>query len=143
MTVRKATLNDAEFLYELNKNDYGYDYPLDETKIRLQKVLNRNSDIIFVAEDNDIVVGYIHACDYDVFYAPHYKNIMGFVVRKDYRKQGIGRKLLDAIEAWAKETGAVGVRLNSNSKRIDAHKVYEHCGYVSEKTQLNFKKNLT
>ena len=48
----------------------------------------------------------------------------------------------NAVEQWASETGAAGVRLVSGGSRADAHAFYRHCGYVDGKEQLNFKKML-
>jgi GNAT superfamily N-acetyltransferase len=118
----------------------GYKYPVDQTKIKLEYLLKSDKDKIFVATVQDIVVGYIHANDYDLIYAPHMKNIMGIAVSSEYKKQGIGKAMLTEVEKWAKETGALGVRLVSGSTRIGAHEFYRRCGYDGGKQQLNFKK---
>ena len=86
------------------------------------------------------MIGYVHANDYDVIYAPPMKNIMGIAVSNRFRKEGVGRALLAAVEAWARETGAWGIRLVSGAERTGAHEFYRHCGYSGEKRQVNFKK---
>lgn len=53
----------------------GYEYPVDKTKNKLEHLLKSDKDKIFVATVQSIVVGYIHANDYDVIYAPHMKNV--------------------------------------------------------------------
>lgn len=138
--VREFTINDAEFIYKLNLEEMGYKYPLEETRNKLYQLINSDKDKIYVAETDKKVVGYIHANDYDVIYAPHMKNIMGVAVLKEYKKQGIGKALLAKVEEWAKETGASGIRLVSGSKRMDAHSFYRNCGYGNDKQQLNFTK---
>ncbi|MEG0711801.1 MAG: GNAT family N-acetyltransferase, partial [Niameybacter sp.] len=87
-------------------------------------------------------IGYVHANDYDVIYAPHMKNIMGIAVSKQYKRQGVGKALLEAVEEWAKKTGASGVRLVSGETRSGAHTFYRYCGYEGEKRQINFKKTV-
>lgn len=86
---------------------------------------------------------YVHACDYDVIYFPHMKNIMGIAVSSQCRRLGIGKALLSKIEDWARESGAAGVRLVSGSERTEAHLFYKHCGYNTGKMQLNFKKRVS
>lgn len=86
------------------------------------------------------MVGYVHANDHDVIYAPPMKNIMGIAVLSDHKKKGIGRALLAAVENWAQKKEAAGVRLVSGAKRTAAHDFYRHCGYGNERQQLNFKK---
>ena len=140
ITVRECALTDCESIYLLNKNDLGYDFPIEKTAKRLEMILKSESDKIFVAEYGGKVIGYIHACDYDVIYGPSMKNILGLAVDSHYRKLGAGKALLTAAENWAKETGSAGVRLCSGAQRKGAHEFYKRCGYICSKEQLNFKK---
>src|SRR5919108_403495 len=41
------------------------------------------------------------------------------------RSQGIGKALLDAAKAWARERGATHLELDSGEARTDAHRFYE------------------
>lgn len=140
ITIRECALTDCESIYLLNKNDLGYDFPIEKTAKRLEMILGSNKDKIFVAEYGGKVIGYIHACDYDVIYGPSMKNILGLAVDSHYRKLGAGKALLTAAENWAKETGSAGVRLCSGAQRKGAHEFYKRCGYICSKEQLNFKK---
>lgn len=140
ITVRECALTDCESIYLLNKNDLGYDFPIEKTAKRLEMILGSNKYKIFVAEYGGKVIGYIHACDYDVIYGPSMKNILGLAVDSHYRKLGAGKALLTAAENWAKETGSAGVRLCSGAQRKGAHEFYKKCGYICSKEQLNFKK---
>ena len=124
----------------LNKNEMGYEYPPEDAKKKLKQLLNDSNHKIYVALVSDKVVGYIHANNYDLLYAPHLKNIMGIAVSFDFRKNGIGKMLLNEVEKWAKNTGAYGVRLVSGATRIEAHAFYTACGYSGNKEQKNFKK---
>jgi len=44
------------------------------------------------------------------------------------RSQGIGKALLDAAKAWARERGASHLELDSADARTDAHRFYEREG---------------
>ena len=138
--IRQCEITDAKAICDLNISEMGYDYQEDKTKEKLKELLKSNKDKIFVALIDNIVVGYVHANDYDVIYAPHMKNIMGIAVLSNVKKEGIGRALLMAIEDWAKESGACGIRLVSGATRTGAHEFYSHCGYDGGKQQINFKK---
>lgn len=140
--IRQCDISDVEAIYELNARELGYDYPKDKTEEKLKQLLESDKDKIFVALIDNDVIGYIHANDYDVIYAPHMKNIMGIAVSSGSRKKGIGRALLSAVEDWARESGACGVRLVSGAARTGAHEFYRHCGYSGDKQQINFKKML-
>lgn len=140
LQIRQGEIIDAEAIYKLNVKEMGYDYPKDKTEEKIRQLLKSDKDKIFVALIDNIVVGYVHANDYDLIYAPHMKNIMGIAVSSDFKKKGIGRALLSEIESWAQKDGACGVRLVSGSTRIDAHEFYRHCGYGGDKQQINFRK---
>lgn len=138
--IRECKLEDYTDIALLNKNEMGYEYSAEDTKKKLEKLLNDSSNKIYVAVLEEKVVGYVHANNYDLLYAPHLKNIMGIAVLSDFRENGIGKKLLYEVEKWAKNTGAYGVRLVSGSTRIGAHAFYISCGYDGNKKQRNFKK---
>ncbi len=140
LQIRPCEIGDTEAVYELNVREMGYDYPKAKTEEKLKQLLKSDRDKIFVAVVEHTVVGYVHGNDYDVIYAPHMKNIMGIAVSSSFKKQGIGRALLSAIEDWARKSGASGVRLVSGATRTGAHEFYRHCGYGGDKRQINFKK---
>lgn len=118
----------------------GYDFPEEVLRQKLSRALADSAQRVWVAEADGKVAGYLHAEGYDVLYAPHMKNILGIAVSGDCRRKGIGRRLLEALEDWGKETGAKAIRLNSGETRTGAHTFYRSCGYFSDKKQLNFKK---
>lgn len=140
MKIRRAGQGDYYDIYLLNKNGLGYDFELEKTKERLSFILKEQKDRIYIAEIDNAVVGYVHGQDYELTYMDSLKNILAIVVDENKRGYGIGRALLAAVENWAKETGAAGVRLVSGFNREEAHKFYLACGYIDRKNQKNFIK---
>lgn len=140
--IRAAVPSDSDDICRLNGEELGYPYPPEKTREKLARLLESGSDRILVAVGDGRVVGYVHACDYDVLYAPHMKNIMGIAVSYDFRRRGAGKALISAVEQWAKESGAAGIRLVSGKSREGAHAFYRGIGFTGGKEQLNFKKLL-
>jgi len=140
--IRECRVEDVEAIWRLNCAQMGYVISLEPAKENLVRLLSNGAHKILVAEMHGNVVGYVHANDYDLLYYPHMKNIMGIAVDEAYKKHGIGKALISTIETWAKDTGAVAVRLVSGAERTDAHAFYEKCGYTGGKKQINFKKIL-
>lgn len=138
--VRQAVISDAKDIYYINKTSLGYDYDFEKQKAKIQAVLNDSTQVIFVAETNNKVVGYIHLVNYDVIYADNFKNCLGLAVDNDYKRNGIGSALLKQAEIWAKENGAAGIRLCSGVEREKAHQFYQSQGYEVTKLQKNIKK---
>ena len=140
ITIRRADENDYAAIYGLNRDGLGYNYPLEKTQSRLESILKSNHNVIFVAETENGIVGYIHLEDYDCTYSDSLKNILALVVNPSFHRQGIGRRLLNAAEEYTKKDGANGIRLVSGFDRTGAHRFYEACGYTSRKDQKNFIK---
>ena len=138
--IRQAKISDAKDIYYINKTSLGYDYDFEKQKLKIEAVLNDETQVIFVAEIDSKVVGYIHLVNYDVIYADNFKNCLGLAVDNDYKRNGIGAALLKQAEIWAKENGAAGIRLCSGAERENAHKFYESQGYAVTKLQKNIKK---
>ena len=140
--IRPARITDSDALHRLNRDEMGYDYPLEHTAQRLERLLTSPIDRIFVAEAGGEVVGYVHAQHYELLYAHPMKNIMGIAVSTAHKRKGIGAALLAKVEEWAMQESCAGVRLVSGSARTAAHEFYRRCGYGGGREQLNFKKML-
>lgn len=56
------------------------------------------------------------------------------VVHHDWRKRGIGRRLLDAVECWAQEQGMTRLQLLTDHDNANALNFYEHAGW--QKTHM-------
>jgi len=138
--IRKALVSDAQAISVLICEEMGYDADMTLVKEQLARCMASRSDCVLVAEVDGAVVGFIHACDYQLLYVPPMKNIMGIAVASVHRRRGIGRALLDAVERWARTDGALGVRLVSGAQRTEAHLFYRACGYCGDRQQVNLKK---
>ncbi len=138
ITVRRAAAADGLDICTLNEKELGYRCPAPKTQEQLEKALLRAEDAVFVAEQGGQVIGYAHACAYALLYAPTMINVMGLAVAKAARRQGAGSALMDAVCAWAHETGAAAVRLSSGAARRQAHTFYRDYGFSSEKKEVRF-----
>ncbi|OSP86015.1 hypothetical protein B9W73_12575 [Lactococcus lactis] len=140
MNIRIANLSDSKAIQKLNSIELHYDYPLEDTTKKLELILSLDWQIIYVAEIDGQVAGYVQAHKYLGTFGDLFVNIMGLAVSKDFQGHGVGKALMIAAENWAQEIGAEGVRLNSGSERTEAHKFYEKIGYDKSKTQAKFQK---
>jgi Acetyltransferases len=140
MKIRIANLSDSKAIQKLNSIELHYDYPLENTTKKLELILSLDWQIIYVAEIDGQVAGYVQAHKYIGTFGDLFVNIMGLAVSKDFQGNGVGKALMFAAENWAQEIGAEGVRLNSGSERTEAHKFYEKIGYDKAKTQAKFQK---
>ena len=139
IVIRYADTDDAEAIAVICSEDLGYGCSDTLVRAKLSE-LDKSREAVFAAELEGRVIGYVHVERYDTLYMETLANILGLAVRNDSRRLGAGRMLMKAAEVWARENGAVGVRLNSGGQRKEAHAFYRAVGYLSEKEQLRFLK---
>ncbi len=95
----------------------------------------------FVAEANGRIVGLAAAVKVLAIGHPGgYVKMNGIGVLPEYRRHGIGKKLMEQVERFAVEQGAPYVGLASGISRAEAHAFYESAGY--QKTSFWFRKSL-
>ena len=133
MIYRKYESKDISAIRDILENDLGYNCELDKLNDRIDEMLKRGNYQIFVACDGDKVVGYIGCVSYLAFELDNEgMKIIALAVSKEYRRKGIGTKLLKTAEQWAKENNIEVILLNSGLLRLDAHVFYESQGYIKK-----------
>ena len=142
VTTRPARVSDAEAIVRLTKQ-LGYEVEARSVEDRLSRLLARRDQQFLIAEHGDRAIGWVHMIVAEYVETGVFVTIGGLVVDREYRGQGIGRRLLTEAEQWAAQQGCTIVRLSSSATRTEAHKFYEHVGYVNVKTQRAFAKPLT
>ena len=118
--IRKAMVNDSGMIHDLCVNDLGYECDGELVRKRLEG-LDPERECVFVAVADDRIAGFNHVEKYEVLYCQGMANILGLAVAKNYRRQGIGGKLLTEAAKWAASMGLPMVRLNSGMTRKEAH----------------------
>lgn len=139
--VREAVLEDSLALTKLAWQ-LGHQAEAGQVRARLFDLLNRDDHKVFVAEVDGELRGWVHAFINRPLHKDTAVEIAGLVVDQNCRKMGIGRRLLDTTEDWAKTQGCDQVTLSSSLAREGAHKFYQAIGYQLTKTQYTFKKEL-
>ena len=124
--IREIEISDGIKICNIIESELGYLCNAELVKDKINQ-LNEKREKVFVAVDNDKVVG---------------ANILGLAVEKGYQGKGIGKELIWSVEKWALENEIYMMRLNSGITRKNAHKFYRHLGYKSDKEQFRFTKKL-
>ena len=143
--LRNISIFDAQEIQSISNFELGYDVNLDIVKKQIRKLTNDNKHNIITGFENEQtrkIIGFVHAELYESLYMDTGLNILGLAVDSNFQGQGIGKKLMSSIEDYALKNNISYIRLNSNVRRIDAHKFYESIGYVCDKTQKRLIKKL-
>lgn len=108
----------------------GYPCTPDEARERLRTVAAEHDQTLFVADRSGTLCGLLGL---DLMYflplGARTCRITALVVATAYQGEGVGRDLLQAAEAWARQAGAARIEVTSAAHRSDAHAFYRACGY--------------
>ena len=143
--VREIITSDYNDIYLLNKefNPQLGLFSAEKVRERIDTILQTTRDVIFVSEQKDEVIGYIHGSPYELLYSDSLINVLGFVVKENYQNNGVGSMLIKHLESWAKSKGFSGIKLLTHPCRVNAHRFYERHGYIHTKDQKNYVKMFT
>lgn len=119
----------------------GYPVDLDILSQRFSVIDSSTLHKLFVACDDEKVIGWIHAGrEMSSLLVEDRADIGGLIVDSKYRSKGIGANLLEAAEKWARSQDLNLVRVRSNIKRTEAHRFYQRQGYNLAKSWHLFTK---
>jgi GNAT superfamily N-acetyltransferase len=128
--IRPAEMTDAEALAEL-MGELGYPTRTSDMKMRLEMILKNPQYRTFVAVIDGKVRGMIGTCCLQSY---EHNNVggrvMALVVSQGVRGRGIGGSLVQAAEHDFITRSVRRVAINTRITREDAHRFYEHLGYV-------------
>jgi GNAT superfamily N-acetyltransferase len=95
-------------------------------EVSLRQAIESHDSVVLVAEDDGKFVGFITG--YQDMHSVRFGYrawVEDLAVHPERRSEGIGKALLDAAKAWAKERGATHLELDSGDARPEAHRFYE------------------
>jgi predicted N-acetyltransferase YhbS len=142
MTIRTATLQDVAAIARLS-DELGYPCDPASMEARVRKVTSQKHHLLLVAQnDRAEVCGWLHAYGADSIESGFRMEIAGLVVAQAAQRSGVGSRLVEAAERWAREIGAEFVSVRSNISREESHPFYRKHGYELKKTQQVYRKRL-
>lgn len=106
----------------------------------LQRMLDSNTTTLFVAKENNNIVGMLSLV---IYLVPSGKKswIEDVVSDSGSRGKGIAKQLIQEALKFAEEQGLTKVDLTSNNQRLIAHKLYEKLDFEKRDTSV-FRKTL-
>ena len=130
--IRSATVNDAEQLNVLNIEFNGEDEACIEN-IK-NSLLNNRQEIVVVAEENDILVGFVCVQLKKSFcYDDYMPEITEVYVKPAYRKRGIANDMISFAEKYCCENYPLHkFELLTGKRNLSAQSVYGRLGYLDD-----------
>jgi GNAT superfamily N-acetyltransferase len=139
--TRRISIDDVNSITALS-SQLGYNISKEATIQNIKAVLNDAHHNAFVAVHEDKVIAWIHLFSSLQIESLPFCEIRGLVVDERYRKQGIGKMLVEKAMSWAKEKNLPSLRLRCNAVREETHRFYETLGFKEIKQQKVFSLEL-
>ena len=118
----------------------------DEAEIgtRFNEIKRIETHEIFVAKETvkDLLVGFVHCYEAPSLLTGKTVEIGAIVVDSLYRRNGIGRILMQKVEQWSKKRKSCYILLATQTSRLGAQKFYQELGYEKEFATYFMRKRL-
>ncbi len=140
---REMRAADAPRVAEL-AGELGYPSTADQILARKAVLDPQGMSVVYVAESADgAIMGWIIVCEICSLELDPHAEVKGLVVAESARSGGIGARLMEVGEAWARARGLREMVLRSNVIRDRAHAFYKRIGYEEQKRQVKLRKRLS
>lgn len=131
MIIEKLKIEDLSQVLELHSTLIPFEISLDRSIETYKKILkNENYYLIVAKEDSKVIGSALGICCECL--AVSFLVIEDVVVRDGLRGKGTGRKLMEALDEFAKRKNCAYAILVSSGHRTAAHKFYENSGFVDD-----------
>jgi GNAT superfamily N-acetyltransferase len=101
-----------------------------------------DAELLVAADGDDRPLGFLQVMEKHSLNQPAQAVVHSVVVAERMRGRGVGSRLMNAAEAWARTRGLERLALTSRDHRVGAHAFYTRRGYALEKRALGFVKTL-
>jgi ribosomal protein S18 acetylase RimI-like enzyme len=145
MIIRKATVNDYIAVSEIYEQSTKLHSNLEPGWIKENRPFGINQDVyvklindskstILVAVLQDVVVGFVEVLiknelENDYFNEKNFAWVDDVAVRDNARGIGVGRKLMEAAEQWARIKKVDSIELTTRVVNVGAIEFYKKLGY--------------
>src|SRR5215467_14754506 len=152
ITVRAAIMEDAEAIacltaevQQLHREALPDIFKLPSDRLfsreKLATLLQDANSTVAVAESKGEIIGHVygtilHCPENDFKKAEKYMYIQQIGVRKDVRRQGVGRALIAFIESRALASAVTGLQLDYWAFNTRARSFFESCGFSASHVMM-------
>jgi ribosomal-protein-alanine N-acetyltransferase len=130
--IHKCSFKDLRKVYEVELESFENPYPFP---VFLNFLLKEPNGFL-IAKMNDQIVGYVIGVT-----EKNIGTIVSIAVKKDYRRKGIGKKLLDYIIEYFKLKNISIINLQVRIDNYEAISFYENNGFKKVKILKNYYSN--
>ena len=139
--IRKATLQDLTSIQELNNKLFKLEYQNFDDTLKVGWPFEKdgkdyfenmiNNEIVFVAEDEEKVVGYLAGsiCEEISYITENFAELDNMYIDDEYRRFGIGTLLINSFKEYCKEKNIQNIKVTASAKNNRAIQFYIKNGF--------------
>lgn len=105
-----------------------------------EKYLGDDNGIVVAVKNNTVVGSFFWEIKRDYVRPQSVLYLTYLVVKEEYRRQGIAKKLLHKLEELCKENNCNAIEFTSANFRTNAHALYKSLGYTIKATSVFIKE---
>ncbi|MBS0577244.1 MAG: GNAT family N-acetyltransferase [Proteobacteria bacterium] len=136
LAVRRADAGDIAtltLLFDAYRQFYGQASDLRRARAFLGARIERGESVLLLAHDGSADVGFVQL--YPIFSSIRMGRVWtlnDLYVVPDARRHGVARALLDAALAFARQSGARGLQLETAADNLAAQALYRQAGWTTD-----------
>lgn len=131
MILEKLKIEDLSQVVELHKTLIPFEISFDKSiEIYKEMLRDENYYLVVAKEDDEVIGSALGICCKCL--AVSFLVIEDVVVKEGIRGKGIGKKLMESLDEFAKRKNCAYAILVSSGHRKAAHKFYEKFGFVED-----------
>ncbi len=140
LVIRRAKMADLDAVVKMSRGVSEIEnYPRQKMKVEdFVHFVKPYGALMLVAESEGEVVGYI-----TVYKSENYFYLPYSVVRKDWRRKGVGGALLNKVEELAKEEKVEYILMSAYIYNSSVHTFLKAHGYTPSKKLVQYSKLIT
>ncbi|MEN0035442.1 MAG: GNAT family N-acetyltransferase [Cellvibrio sp.] len=129
-TIRRAQASDSEAIGQL----YTELNTLSPPEVLAERIaaiaVSEHTHLLVCDDDGDVLATALLCLCQDVMFGNQpFALVENFVVSKDYKREGIGKSMVDYIEAFCLKQDCSKIMLQTSSENRDARNFYTAMGY--------------
>ena len=127
-------------LFDLYRQFYQFESDLKKSKKYISERLINNESIIFISLVDNHIAGFVQL--YETFDSLNLNKkliLYDLFVEKKYRKNSLGRKLMNKSKEFAIENNLQRIELSTAINNVNAQSLYESLDYIKDTDYYNYE----
>ena len=146
ITYRKAKPEDIRAITEFGLKLYGPENTFESLYKENEEILSSESQILFLAEDNDKIIGFADCSLRDDYVEGTHGGVIGYLegiyIDPPYRMKGIAKALVSLCEDWAREKGCKEFASDCELYNDESYRFHLKIGFKEANRLICFVKEL-